>query len=43
LLIRFLTTQGSIEDLEELFVLQMLTIENVFSALWSVVGLCENE
>jgi hypothetical protein len=33
----------SIEDLEELFVPQMLTIDNVFSALLSVVGLCENK
>jgi hypothetical protein len=32
-----------IEDLEELFVSQMLTIDNVFSALLlSVDGLCEN-
>ncbi len=32
-----------IEDLEELFVSQMLTIDNVFSALLSVDGICENE
>jgi hypothetical protein len=32
----------TIEDLEELFVSQMLTIYNVFSALLSIVGLCEN-
>jgi hypothetical protein len=30
-------------DLEELFVSQMLTMDNVFSAQLSVVGLCENE
>jgi hypothetical protein len=33
----------SIEDLEELFVSQILIIDNVFSALLSVNGLCENK
>jgi hypothetical protein len=33
----------SIEDLEELFISEMLTMDNVFSALLSVVGLCENK
>jgi hypothetical protein len=33
----------SIEDLEELFVSQMLTIDIMFSELLSDVGLCENE
>jgi hypothetical protein len=33
----------SIEDLEELFVSQMLTIDNVFPALLSIDGLCENK
>jgi hypothetical protein len=33
----------SIADLEELFVSQMLIIDNVFSALFSIDGLCENK
>jgi hypothetical protein len=33
----------SIEDLEELFVSQMLTIDNAFSALLSIDELCENK
>jgi hypothetical protein len=33
----------SIEDLEELFDSQMLIIDNVFSALLSIDGLCKNK
>jgi hypothetical protein len=35
--------QMSIEDLEELFVSQMLIIDNMFSALLSIDVLCENK
>jgi hypothetical protein len=34
---------SNVKDLEELFVSQMLRIDNVFSALLSIDGLCENK